>query len=205
MVKNNKETCGGEYGDTPIEIISQHIMQNVLQVWKGKPEKEIRPKLGDKIHIFDLQSRLASTLISSRGLGAALYAGGVKYGKSTAHYITLCSEVSQYIRDFRGLKTMEDVRKSDLFKLLNSFFEINGSGILSIERYGPCNIVFELEESSEAYGLPDIGKNVCHFPCGFLTGFMSAVLDKDLVGKENKCVANGDNTCEFTLRCSLVL
>jgi len=196
-----KKKCKAVSGGTPIEIVAQHIMQNVLQVWRADLHR-IRPKLGDEIHIFDLQSRLASTLISSEGLSAALYAGGVKYGRSTANYITLCSEVSHYMKDFRAIKNVKDARKSELFRLFSAFFEINKSGILDIKGYKKDRIVLTIDECSEASGLPNMDRKVCYFPCGCLTGFMSVVLDKNFVGMETKCVAKGDTICEFVLKSS---
>ena len=196
-----KKNCKVVSGETPITIVAEHIMQNVLQVWRADLHR-IRPKLGDEIHIFDLQSRLASTLISSEGLSAALYAGGVKYGRSTASYTTLCSEVSGYIDDFRHVKGVKDARKSDLFRLFKAFFEINKSGILEMEEYKGDEIVFTIDECSESSGLPNMGRKVCYFPCGCLTGFMSVVLDKNFVGMETKCVAKGDKICEFVLKSS---
>lgn len=182
-----------------IDLIAGNISQSILQIWRGKPVI-LRKNLGDDVKLFALQEGIIGALIFSSGWDAAMYLSGVEFGKSTTSYLLLCADISESVKDFSKVETLDEARDSRLFKLWESFFRINKIGILSLIEFSRERLVFRVEECAFSYGLSDIGRKICYFNTGYLTGLVTIVLDGKFKGQETKCNANGDNYCEIVVK-----
>ncbi|MEM2917919.1 MAG: 4-vinyl reductase [Candidatus Altiarchaeota archaeon] len=182
--------------ENKIIFLANDITQKTLQIWKGK-SKKIRPKLDDYVHLSELQNILVGCLLFTPGMRAALLGAGKNLGRATATYLTLCSEIAKNIEKFRGMQNLEDVKSSEIFKLLKSFFEINKSGILDITEFNERGIAIEIEECAECYGLPKMNEPICYFAVGYLSGLISVFMNKEVRAYERKCYSNGDEKCEI--------
>ena len=182
-----------------IDFIARDIAQKTLNLWKEKPEA-IRKKLPDHIHIIELQNRLTSILLFTFGMKAAIMGAGQSVGRAAASYYTLCCDVAEKIKKFREAKTYEEVENCELIKMLKELFEKTGLGILKVVKFEKDNyIVLAVEECVEAVGLPNIGKKVCYYMTGYLEGMFSIFFGKEVKGREVKCIAKGDEICEFEI------
>ncbi len=182
-----------------IEFISRDVAQKVLQLWGGKPE-QIRKRLGDKVHIVELQNRLTSIILFTMGMKAAVMGAGQTVGRAMASYCMLCCDVAEKVRKFRECSSLEDVQNCELIKLLKELFEVTGLGILSVGEFEKDErIVIRIEECVECSGLPNIGKKVCYYMCGYLEGMFSVFLGKEVKCREKKCFAKGNEFCEFEI------
>ncbi len=182
-----------------IKYIARDIAQKTLNLWRGKPEP-IRKKLGDYIHLIELQNRLTSILLFTFGMKAAIMGAGQTIGRAMASYYTLCSDIAQRIKKFREAKIFEEIANSDLIKMLQELFEKTGLGLLKVIDFEKDDhITLAIEECVECAGLPNIGKRVCYYMTGYLEGMFSVFFDKEVRGKEKKCVAKGDESCEIEI------
>ncbi len=180
-----------------IEFISRDVAQKVLQLWGGKPER-IRKRLGDKVHIVELQNRLTSIILFTFGMKAAVMGAGQTVGRAIASYCTLCCDVARKVKEYRNCSSLKEVKNCELINLLKELFEVTGLGILSVTEFEKNEkIVIKIEECVECAGLPNIGKKVCYYMCGYLEGMFSVFWDKEVKCREKKCFAKGDGFCEF--------
>jgi len=60
-------------------------------------------------------------------------------------------------------------------------------------------VLLELDECVTCSGMDDIGKKICHFETGFFTGVLESFTGKLCKGKEIKCHADGDESCNFEI------
>ncbi len=185
-------------GEDLIEFIARDIAQKILQLWRGKPEP-IRPKLGDEIHIVELQNRVTAAILFTVGMKVTLMSAGETMGRSLASYMTLCVDVAEKVRQFREIKTLEEAKNSDLIDMLKTMFEMTKMGLLRLKDFDKRRLVFELEECVECAGLPNIEEAICYYTAGYLAGLFSVFLERNIRAYETKCCAKGDELCEFVL------
>ena len=60
-------------------------------------------------------------------------------------------------------------------------------------------LVLALDECITCAGMDNIGKRICHFEVGLVAGVVEAFTNKKVRGRETKCNANGEDTCEVTV------
>lgn len=81
-----------------------------------------------------------------------------------------------------------------------------GVGLMSIPeiKLSEGFLKVRVDECITCAGMPNIGKAVCHFEGGLVSGVLEAFLGagKKCLVKETKCWALGDTTCEFESRIS---
>ncbi len=81
-----------------------------------------------------------------------------------------------------------------------------GVGLMSIPEIDLAKgfLKVRVDECITCAGMPNIGKAVCHFEGGLVSGVLEAFLGagKKVAVKESKCWALGDTTCEFESRIS---
>ncbi len=182
-----------------INFLARDIGQKIMQLYGGKPEK-IRKKLGDHVHILELQNRLTSIVLFTMGMKAAVMGAGQTVGSAMASYMTLCCDVTSKMKKFQQAKTLKEAKNSELMKMLKELFEKTGLGILDMEEFEKDErIVLSIEECVESAGLPNVGKKVCYYMSGYLEGLFSVFLGKEVKCRELKCVAKGDKKCVFEI------
>ncbi|HIP16052.1 MAG TPA: hypothetical protein EYG77_02475 [Methanothermococcus okinawensis] len=128
-----------------------------------------RPILGRYIDIVLYRAVLLS-LVKYLGFNALskLYHAGVDFGKRL------------------GVKSIDEMIEC---------FESLRIGIPELVSEDPIKI--RVYECAFCSGLPNIGKPVCHFERGVLTGCLEDILNKKVKIVESKCCANGHDYCEF--------
>lgn len=81
-----------------------------------------------------------------------------------------------------------------------------GVGLLSVPEVKLAEgfLRVRVDECITCAGMPNIGKAVCHFEGGLVSGVLEAFLGagKKCLVKETQCWALGDRTCEFEVRIS---
>lgn len=153
----------------------------------GNPAKG-RPTLGEKAPVAmfralrligvmeGLDSTIgdASTLVYTSGKGLGLQLGNSILSKTGKNLDNYAKEVANAVRDL-------------------------GVGILSITKLDlPGSFIrLQVEECITCAGMPNIGKKVCHFEAGFVSGVLEAFIGKAVNVKETKCWGMGDKVCEF--------
>lgn len=164
-------------------------------------EKEvlIRKDIGDKVSIFLLRDILFSMLsLSPKRYIPYVYSWGKFVGYQTA---------TQALRTLGlGLATKLFVRLYHT-KILNIEFYKDafikgwtymGYGIPSFvyidEKTGTFRI--KNEECTESYKLPYVGKRVCFFERGLISGLFENIFERTVNSLETKCNAYGDAYCE---------
>jgi predicted hydrocarbon binding protein len=163
-----------------------------------RAKKPIRHRLGNNVDMFSFQERLLGTLILSPSMGPILYEAGRRVAlEATREAVTTVSRLPGY-RRFVDAEGLEEARVSTEFTLLQLVYKSTGTGILQLSQYEKDKLmVFQVEECAECFALPDIGKSVCYYTAGDLAGSMEAILGRRAGFVESKCLAEGDQLCEY--------
>lgn len=148
--------------------------------------KTDRPKCGDKIPllVFRAFRHYSSDYVEEimgRGVSVVFQNGGRELGK----------EVGNNLLD------------SDLNKYLGSVVQWvfdTGVGVLKPVEVSEENIIVQLDECITCAGMDSIGKRICHFEVGLVAGVVETFLKRKVPAEETKCNANGEGTCEVTVR-----
>ncbi len=81
-----------------------------------------------------------------------------------------------------------------------------GVGLMSVVQMDLAagTLTVRVDECITCAGMPNIGKAVCHFEGGMVSGVLEAFLGagKKAAVEESKCWALGDRTCQFEVRIS---
>lgn len=80
-----------------------------------------------------------------------------------------------------------------------AFFSDNNIGIVSLHQQG-AQFIVNVDECVSCAGVANIGKCICGFEGGIISGIFQAYFSKSFLVKEMKCWANGDATCEFLVK-----
>ncbi len=87
---------------------------------------------------------------------------------------------------------------SEFVSALQNKLEELKIGILRIERMDEDgHIVLTVSEDADCSGLPVLGKTVCNYDEGFLSGVLSTYTKKPYEAVEVDCWATGDRVCRF--------
>ena len=76
----------------------------------------------------------------------------------------------------------------------------SGVGVLKPVEVSQDNIIVQLDECITCAGMDSIGKRICHFEVGLVAGVVEVFLERKVPAEETKCNANGEGTCEVTVR-----
>lgn len=101
-----------------------------------------------------------------------------------------------------GIDVGKSVYTEDLDEYLKNIFQFvedSGIGILSVTTNDEGQMIFKLDECITCAGMPNIGKKICHFEVGIVSGAVEVFLGESVGAIESKCNANGDDFCEVTI------
>jgi uncharacterized protein len=101
-----------------------------------------------------------------------------------------------------GIEIGKSMYSEDLQEYLKRVFkyvEDNSIGLLSVNTDQEGKLIFRLDECITCAGMPNIGKKICHFEVGIVSGVVEAFVGKNVAAVESKCNANGDDCCEVTV------
>jgi predicted hydrocarbon binding protein len=176
-----------------LRIMARRQVERIMNVLKP-----IRSSLGNNVDMFSFQERLLGTLILSPSMGPVLYEAGRRVAlEATSEARAILKKRS----DYHGLvdaENLDEARSSTEFMLLQLVYRTTGTGILQLSQYEKDKLMtVQVNECAECFGLPKIGKALCHYVGGDLAGSMESILGRRVGFAESKCLANGDQVCEF--------
>lgn len=148
--------------------------------------KTYRPEMGEAIPliVFRAFRHFSSDYVEElmgRGVSVVFQNGGRELGKQVG-------------------KNLYD---SDLHAYLGNVIQWIADtkvGILKPVEVSTNNIVVQLDECITCSGMDSIGKRICHFEVGLVAGVVETFLERKVPAEETKCNANGEGTCEVTVR-----
>ena len=167
--------------------------EQVYEITRVENEARIR-MLGAGVRVVimragtfvDLQKQIEAIL--GDDASALFYEAGIRAGRESTKVL---------------LEEWEE-RGMEFLKKWGGFYQSAGVGWFKIE---DININFEKENGyirvKQSFIAEEYGKSnqpVCHFLCGFFSGVLQEVLGEKLTCEEVKCIAKGDQYCEFKLR-----
>jgi len=125
-------------------------------------------------------------ILQHSGLAAVLYSAGKEVGK---HAVT-------------RLKEMFSIEGKDLVQALAQLVQATGWGIIEVDSidFKCASATISVKDCFEAAAWRKKPYNVCHWTRGYLAGYMSAVFGKSVEAVEVKCMAKGEEHCEFHIR-----
>lgn len=125
-----------------------------------------------RIGHFNIPEQLALT-----GQGTSMV-GGMEFGSNLVLQGIIKNEleVIKFLHDYK-------VGIIDLFEET----EADGGKVLDLRVY----------ECIECSGLPNIGRPVCYFEAGIITGIFKELTKKDVIAEEVRCWTNGYSFCQF--------
>lgn len=157
--------------------IEEALIQRIAE------KKRLRPVLGDDVDIRVLQINVA-LLSLSPGTGDLLFFGGKRVGEAYARRLGKKGSLEE------GIGIYSDYLKG------------NKIAMLELARCDEKGAVVRGRECAYSHGLPNIGRCICFFEAGFISGFLSAFTGRRVITREVKCPANGDEYCEFKITVS---
>ncbi len=125
-----------------------------------------------------------------------------KAGAATAFYFG-AKESGHVLYDI-GMKLYgeKNIKSEVRFpKILDELLSIAGYGRCEVEKVDFTNVevVIRLKGLLTSSGIEGSDVPVCHAERGAMTGIVESITGKQLVGKEVKCQAMGDDYCEFVI------
>ena len=93
-----------------------------------------------------------------------------------------------------------DLNHQNFIEAIQNFYAELGWGIFDIKENTSNELVIRVENSFIARGYGHSELPVCHFLRGYNAGIAEVLKDKGLDAEETKCMANGDNCCEFVMK-----
>jgi len=117
----------------------------------------------------------------SLGYSSALYFAGKKIGKEV---------ISNEIKT-------KDIK--EILKQTSKIFSSMGIGTLSTKSINRKQAVLILKNGTTANGMAKIGKTVCYFEAGLISGILEGKLKKTFNVSETRCGGLGDSMEEFVV------
>jgi len=172
-----------------VKLMDEHV----YEITRVENEAWIRMlKAGVRVVIMragtfvDLQKQIEKIL--GVDASALFYEAGIRAGREST----------------RVLLEEWDERGIDFLKRWGRFYRSAGVGWFKLE---DINIDFEnenghlrIKQSFIAEEYSKSNRPVCHFLCGFFSGVLQEVLGEKVTCEEVKCIAKGDEYCEFKFR-----
>jgi len=161
---------------------------------------KLRPKLGNTIDLYASQERVLGMLALSQSMGPVLFEVGKKVASHIAERtIPLLEGMSGYHR-FAESNTIEEARQSSEFTIFQMIYEGTSTGLLKLVTYEKNKlVVIQVEECADCTGMLNLGRSICYFVGGEITGAVEVAVGKSLAYVETRCTAKGDQCCEFRL------
>jgi predicted hydrocarbon binding protein len=124
---------------------------------------------------YNLPEQLAST-----GQGTT-FVGGMEFGSNLVK--------QRIVKSLDELGTLLANYKIGILDLFNEKQE-DGVKTMDIRVY----------ECIECVDLPNLGKPLCYFEAGIITGVIKELTKKDVMAEEKRCWTNGFSFCQFDLK-----
>jgi predicted hydrocarbon binding protein len=126
-------------------------------------------------------------ILTPSGFSAVFYDSGKKAGKYNA----------EYLQKKFGLEKNED-----LIQVLIQKVKAIGWGLITVDKIAikRSSATLIIKENFEALVQKKKPYRVCHWSRGFIAGYFSVVFSKPVESVEVKCLATGDEHCEFDIR-----
>jgi len=143
---------------------------------------KIRKTMPDKVDIKLERLLIHSLQWVSVGYASALYFAGKKLGKEILS---------------------QEIQSGDLKKVLQGiadFFQKYDIGKLEVKELEDKRVILHLKECSTCYHMESVGKPVCFFEAGLISGMLEAKTNKKNVVNETLCGGLGDEEDEFVVR-----
>jgi predicted hydrocarbon binding protein len=166
-------------------------------------EAILRKELGDHVSILVLRDILYSILmLSPKRYIPFIYSWGKFVGTHSARQamdVLNIAFIARMIGKIRPMKILSiDIYRDALSK---SWVSVKSSiPIITYVDEGAEVFRIKTTECDEAWGLPKIGKKVCYFEGAIMAGSTEEMMKKTVNCVETKCVAHGDDFCEFLFR-----
>lgn len=164
-------------------------------------EKEvlIRKDIGDKVSIFLLRDILFSMLsLSPKRYIPYVYSWGKFVGYQTAIQALRVLGLGLATKLFVGLYHTKILNIEFYKDAFIKGWTYMGYGIPSFVYIDEKTGMFRIknEECTESYKLPYVGKKVCFFERGLISGLFENIFEKTVNSIETKCDASGNSYCE---------
>ena len=124
---------------------------------------------------FNLPEELAST-----GQGTT-FVGGMEFGSNLVQ--------QNIVKSIDDLKSLLADYKMGIVDVFDEKHEDDGE-----------TIDIRVYECIECADLPNIGKPVCYFEAGIITGVLKELTKKDVTAEEKRCWTNGFSFCQFDIK-----
>lgn len=168
-------------------------------------EEILRKRLGDYVSILVLRDIIFSILLLSPEVYTPfLYSWGKFIGKHAAKQAMKTLKITVATKLLARLESLK-ILKIDIYKdaLTKGFVSVRSS-IPTLTYVDEKAGVFRIrtEECDEAWGM-NISKKICFFEGATIAGTTEGILDTNMNVIETKCIANGDDFCEFLFNLSM--
>jgi len=177
-IENEKIVDGVLIGPRSSVKTEKIVINDIINPSRPFLAKEASEKLDSayvstfRIGHFNVPKQLAST-----GQGTT-FVGGMEFGSNMVKQkiINNIDELISFLADYKmGIVDVFDEKEKD------------GKKIMDIRVY----------ECIECADLPNIGKPLCFFEAGVLTGIFKELTKKDVIAEEVRCWTSGYSFCQF--------
>jgi predicted hydrocarbon binding protein len=179
-------------------LLQKLLFVNQFNIIDGKVEI-----LGNRYIMLDANDLLILQEIDK----TKTYSTAKNMSKNNLKNLVDHASVYKGIKD-QSLKNIAELSKKigktddGVIKTLQSLFEVYGLGKLEIVNLDNAGkkVTLRIKGSSLALAQLEKGKvktTVCTLTCGVLAGIFSYIFKKDVDCSETKCIAKGDDICEF--------
>ena len=177
-IENEKIEDGVLIGPRSSVKTEKIVINDIINPSRPFLAKEASEKLDSayvstfRIGHFNVPKQLAST-----GQGTT-FVGGMEFGSNMVKQkiINNIDELISFLADYKmGIVDVFDEKEKD------------GKKIMDIRVY----------ECIECADLPNIGKPLCFFEAGVLTGIFKELTKKDVIAEEVRCWTSGYSFCQF--------
>jgi uncharacterized protein len=154
------------------KLALNHVINPSRQILSGKDDLDLKYVSAFRMGHFNTPEEL-----SSAGNGTQ-YVGGMEFGSNLVkqNFIKSTADVASFLAEY----------KFGIFDVYNEREE-NGKKLMDIRIY----------ECIECAQLPNMGKPICFFEAGLITGIFKELTKKEVSTEELRCWANGYTFCQF--------
>lgn len=145
------------------------------------------------------------TLVSANSVGALrsiIITGSKQFGMGTMGSILRIAGGEFSTLRAKQMIEAGKVEKGDVqgwLDLVKFDFGNWGYGILTAESIEDDKIIVKIDECMSCSGMPDLGKPVCYYEGGRITGGLSEITGESWQFVETDCWGKGDDFCRFEL------
>ncbi|MFH1036728.1 MAG: V4R domain-containing protein [Patescibacteria group bacterium] len=179
-----------------MEKIIGNLERDLRDIIDGKPVKNLRGEMGDKMDIRALRMVVFSLQWASVGYQSALRLAGMKLGNK----IGTSSEKTELSL------VLEEIKK---------MLEALGEGRVEVEIEPELKgAQIKIHESSLTANVPNVMQTLCFFEEGFIEGYIDGVISKigslavaggqtsvnKVTVEEKRCIGLGDDFCGFLIK-----